>query len=61
MTSAFTKLSKKLLKEEKSMKLKLNLMKARLHILENRGTECASIIKKLKRQIRNLESAIAAC
>lgn len=45
-------------KEIKIMLLKLSLLKARLHTLEGRNTECEAIRKKLRRQIRNLESRI---
>ena len=38
------------------MEFKLMLLKARLHTLEGRSTECGAIIKKLKRQIRQLEA-----
>lgn len=38
------------------MELKLMLMKARLATLKGRNTECGAIIKKLERQIRQLEA-----
>jgi len=38
------------------MAIKLILLKARLQTLEGRNTECGAIIKKLKRQIRQLEA-----
>ena len=53
-------LNKIIPKEYKNMEMKLILMKARLQTLEGRNTECEAIRKKLRRQIRNLEAAMAA-
>ena len=36
------------------MNLKLEMLKARLQLLEGRHSECENIRKKLRRQIRNL-------
>ena len=62
-TAAFNNLMKEIRKtipkEIKSMALKLGLLKARLHTLEGRNTECDSIRKKLRRQIRNLENKLS--
>lgn len=54
-----TALNRVIPKEIKIMLLKLNLLKARLHTLEGRNTECEAIRKKLRRQIRNLEAKMA--
>ena len=41
------------------METKLILMEARLHTLDGRSTECERIRAKLRRQIRNLKTAMA--
>jgi hypothetical protein len=46
--------------EYKNMMLKLKMLKNRLALLEGRQSECENIRKKIRRQIRNLEAAIAA-
>ena len=62
--AAFERLTKEInktvSKEYKIMEMKLILMKARLQTLDGRNTECEAIRKKLRRQIRNLEAAMAA-
>lgn len=58
MSELSTALNRIIPKEIKIMLLKLSLLKARLHTLEGRNTECEAIRKKLRRQIRNLESRI---
>jgi len=47
-------------KEKRIIMNKIVLMKARLQTLEGRNTDCEAIRKKLRRQIRNLEAALAA-
>jgi len=40
---------------------KLNLLKERLHKLENnsKNVKCGGVIQKLRRQVRNMEAAVA--